>query len=586
MKNLKLRNHTTRLASLYPYIKGLPGKGSLVTITITSATITVFLVSLIAYPIILLSAVSFYSIILVNYIFSRNRRELVNFRRLNGITLIELSMASIGLATIYLAHILRFPIILALSILSSLVALATMLRGLIIRVLSGDSLTYTLKYSTTVSLLQVLPFLLSNLEDVKITMIIGQLVGSIAYIGYSSTIDVLLKIRGLKPLELLSAMLAIFLDGVRENLERLAEKLESKSDIKIELIAFREVSSRKVDIALIVPGFHPGPFKDFGSTILPYLIDEKLSRHNIRSVIVKGLSDHSKNIISRIDCEFISDEIERKILNHDSDYSSLLGSTKILNSGSVTTTLIPIGKTILTLVTLHPEGMEDIPLEVMDDIRNDELVVVDAHNSFSEDVRELNDRLEDVKRALKNASRVSVDRCSEIFLGYGETDIDGYGLEDGIGPLGIRTILLKNNDKFSALTVIDSNNAVPQVRDKILEEVKRIGIDYCEVLTTDTHIVNGVKLGGRGYHPLGEVIPIEEIVESVLRTVRKAKNNIKKMEAARISFIFNNIKVMSNDFLEEAADKTQKSLRLLFLTIFSTIVISGLLTFTILYLLF
>ncbi|MCS7125895.1 MAG: DUF2070 family protein [Aigarchaeota archaeon] len=581
-----MRNHTTRLASLYPYIKGLPGRGNQLPLTIAFITLTVLLASLLIHQILLFFALSYYSIILVNYLFSRSRRELINFRRLNGVTVVESVLTSLGLMSAYLTYLGGVWVIIASIIFSSLTALATMIRGLIVRVLSGDNLAYSIKYSLTITTIQVFSFSFINLENIKTSMIAGQLIGNATYIIYSSILDIFLKVKGLKPIELLSAMLAIFLNGVKEPLEKLAGKLETKSDIKVESLVFRETTSNKISIALIVPSFHPGPFRDFGSSILPYLIEEKLSRYGIKSVIVKGLSDHSKNIISRRDCEFIADEIVKSIVNHNSNYSRSVGYVKIFKNGPVTTSLVPIGSSTLTLITLHPEGMEDIPYEVMDKINNDELIVIDTHNSFSEDVKELNDRLNDVREALKNISNIHVERNSEILLGYGESNIDGYGLEEGIGPLGIRTIVLKNNGQLSSLVVIDSNNAVPEVREKILAEVKKIKVDYCEVLTTDTHIVNGIKLGGRGYHPLGEVIPLEDIVKSVLRAVKQAIENIKKMEVSKISFTFKDIKVMSNDFLEEAANKTHKSLKLLALTTLITMVTSALLTFALLFLIF
>ncbi len=579
MKKLKKENHTSKLASLYPYIKGLPGRGNLLGLTVTFTTITIILASLADWTISWAPALSFYSITILNCLFSKVDRGLINFRRLNGLTLVEMILNGLGLAILHLISVFAKSHVSGLIIFSSFTALATLLRGLVVKVLTEDDLLYTLKYSSVVSGLLILPFLTPSLNNLLIPMLVGQITGNLLHIFYSSIINHFSRIHGLKPIKLLSAMLAIFLDGKKESLENLAEKLNTRSDITVECLVFREVERRNIEIAFIIPDFHPGPFRDFGSSILPYLIDEKLSSKGIKTVIARGLSDHSKNIISRRDCEFIAEEISNKIINCNSNYSRRIGLAKILKYGSATASLIPIGDASLVLLTLHPKGMEDIPPQVMDGIKRDDIIVIDTHNSFSEDVKELDGNgFKDIRNLLTMASETIVEKSSQIQVGYSESMIEGYGLEDGIGPLGVRVLTFRNDNHFTAIIVLDSNNAVPEIRERILEDASDLGVDHCEVLTTDTHIVNGIKLGGRGYHPLGEVIPIEVVSSSVTQALKRAMSNLKEMEVSRVSTVFRNVKVMSNDFLAEAAEKTFKSLRLFYITILLTLTASGLIT--------
>lgn len=579
MKNLKKLNHTSRLASLYPYIKGLPGRGSLIELSIVFSTLTAFLLSLKDLSTIWIPALSFYSVTVVNFVFSRIGKGLVNFRRLNGLTIVEMILNSVGLSIMYLVNTLTNSPIIGLGLYSSLTALATLLRGLVTRVLAEDDLVYTLKYTCFISLLMIAPLITPSLNYLLTPMIVGQVIGSVLHLLYSSYINYSCRIHGLKPLSLLAAMLAIFLDARKNSLEELAEKLDNKSDIKVDCLTFRRVGKKNVEIALLVPCFHPGPFRDFGSSILPYLIEEKLSREDVKTIIARGLSDHSKNIISRRDCEILAYEISRKILSHNSSYSRVAGTTQVLKHGSAIASIIPVGNSKLVLVTLHPKGMEDIPPDVMDGMERDDIIVIDAHNSFTEDVKELDgDGFRDIKEVLALASKTTIQEKSRLLIGYGESMIEGYGPEDGIGPLGIRTIVFKSGDISTALIVVDSNNAIPEIRDKIVREARKLGVDYCEVLTTDTHIVNGLRLGGRGYHPLGEAIPVEVVSSSATQALKIALSNLKEMEVSRISMMFKNVKVMSNDFLAEAARKTFKSLRLFYLTILFTLIASSVLT--------
>ncbi|MEM2069244.1 MAG: hypothetical protein QXY32_05900, partial [Nitrososphaerota archaeon] len=59
MKSLKKLNHTSRLASLYPYIKGLPGRGNLLHLLTLFIALSVVLLSLTDLSRIWIPALSF-----------------------------------------------------------------------------------------------------------------------------------------------------------------------------------------------------------------------------------------------------------------------------------------------------------------------------------------------------------------------------------------------------------------------------------------------------------------------------------------------------------------------------------------------
>ncbi|MEM0451827.1 MAG: DUF2070 family protein [Nitrososphaerota archaeon] len=579
IQDLKYVNATSRLASLYPYIKGLPGRGNLLKLLVLEVALIALFTTLIDKAITFSLALCFYMIIIVNYLFHRIGRELVNFRRLNGLMIIEMSLIFLGLLFFYLLDLTLGYRKLGLAMLSSMISFGVLLRGLIVRTLAGDDVKSTITYTLSISFLEIFPFIYTVHKDLGYAVIIGQVIGNVSHHIYSIFINSRLKIRGLKPIELLSAILMVFLEGRKEHLENLAEKLDTKAEIKIDVLMFNPMD-KSDKIALVVPTFHPGPFRDFGSTILPYIIEEKFSKIGVKTVFVRGLSDHSRNIISRMDCEYISDTLLRTFENYDGRCSSMAGDFRIVKKDSVSAYLLPIGKTTIAILTLHPKGMEDIPPEVMEGIYREDLVVIDAHNSFSENVKELDgDKFKNIRELLYIISNTNVDRSSNIIkAGYGESRIEGYSIEDGVGPQGIRAILLDNGKEEFALIVIDSNNAIPIVRERILHEVGRLGVRYCEVVTTDTHIVNGVKLGGRGYHPIGELIPVEAIIPPVLRAVEQARRNLTRVEVSRITLTFNNVKVMAKDFLEEAEKKTFKALTYLEICMVLTFIASLVLT--------
>ena len=75
-----------------------------------------------------------------------------------------------------------------------------------------------------------------------------------------------------------------------------------------------------------------------------------------------------------------------------------------------------------------------------------------------------------------------------------------------MGPGGITAIVVQVENQKTAYIVIDGNNMIPGLREKILDALATLGFDASEVFTTDTHAVTASITGRRGYHPVGEVM--------------------------------------------------------------------------------
>lgn len=551
---------TSRLASLYRYVQGVPLGGNLtlpatVTAILSASLFTYLSGNLFTLPI---SAACLLLIIVLNRWMDRLRIGLLNFRRLNGLLFLDLLLLLVGGL---LSLLLTSPFSEAL--LSAFAALAAALRISVTRVFSGKRLCSGLGFSISAIILEAAPIIILSANPLLgVGLAVGYAVGAVSALVSTTLLDKLYVIRGLKPLSLLSGMLAIFLDGMKEWLEELAETLTDKDEIRIEILLFREPANSKPTLALIIPDFHPGPFRDFGSSGLPYLIAEKLREREISAVIVRGLSNHTKNIVSSRDCERIAEKIAEAVEGGDG-FNSLGGTPQQLSYRDAKALLLPLGSTRLLFLTLHPKGMEDIPPEIYNGAPSDSLIPVDTHNSFSNNVKELGkEQLSQLSKLIHMASTLDPEPLNGIRVGYGWSEVRGFGLEEGIGPLGVSALVFDLGGRLVALIVLDGNNAFPEVRSTILEEVRSLGVSEAEVLTTDTHLVNGVKLGGRGYHPLGEVIPPEVLAKYSREAVSEALKTLKPMEVKHLSLSFPEVRVMSDDFLSEASEKTFKSLRL------------------------
>ncbi len=97
---------------------------------------------------------------------------------------------------------------------------------------------------------------------------------------------------------------------------------------------------------------------------------------------------------------------------------------------------------------------------------------------------------------------------------------------------------------------IDGNNMISGFREAIVRALDDV-VDDCEVMTTDTHIVNGIKTIERGYHPVGEVVNREKLVEYIKMTVIAALNKAQKGEVAFIEGDISDVRIIGEEKLKD-----------------------------------
>lgn len=235
--------------------------------------------------------------------------------------------------------------------------------------------------------------------------------------------------------------------------------------------------------------------------------------------------------------------------------------------------LLGVGDARLLLVTTHPMGMEDIPNIICNGSRDQFLIPVDCHNSFSDSVKDLDeDSLQMISKLLRKAETMELGGRKSLLFGYAQVGLDGHSREDGAGDLGVSAAVFLFDGRPSAIISLDGNNCLPHVRDMVVERLKSMGFEHVEVVTTDTHIVNGLRFGGRGYHPLGEVVPADVIAEKAAEAAAKALQAAKPMETAWLRLKFPRVKIMSQSFLQEAAARTRQGIIIFLLFLIGSII--------------
>jgi len=320
------------------------------------------------------------------------------------------------------------------------------------------------------------------------------------------------KSQGLETMKLFRGFAADWLEGISEPLENILESMSETADVSARLLSFQK-KDRTQGIVVVVDA-HPGPFKNIGSSNLPFEIQDALMKETGSAVIVPhGSSGHERDLASRKYCNRLIGDIVRSI---DSSCSFDSVSQMIrCDSGTAQASCQMFGEVALLTLTLAPDSMEDIPFEIGLDIIDSaktigakDAVIIDAHNSLKNasgfSVLEPS-QLENLKIAAEAAVRTAFKNKRGGFeFGISRIVPEEFGPKEGLGPGGIAVAVVQTQGQRVAYVVFDGNNVITGFREEVSRTLNSL-VDDCEVLTTDTHVVNAISTTQRGYHPVGEI---------------------------------------------------------------------------------
>jgi len=570
---LPSKSATSRISSLYRFLWGFPIQGRLlglaVIISLLASASMIRVGGFGKYS--LLVSLGFLFSVFVNWVADHFDLGLLNLRRMNQITTVNFIILIIGC-------LLSFYTPIGLIAFTMFAAVGSFLRTIIYLSLAGRRVLKASPFLFSGMISESVPsaFFLNN-KTYGIAMIGSYIVGSGLALMLILILVKFFLIKRVSIWNYVSSVLAVLLDGKRNWLEEIAENLDEEAEIRVDVLCFRDPGKTKPKLAILIPTFHPGPFKNFGSSGLIYEIAEELRTRGIEAIFFKGPSNHETNVITSRDCEKISRGIVEAVeRSYEAFYKSSASPPKKFRVGDAKGLLVSVGGFELLFLTKHPKGMEDIPPSILKNVGDDSLIPVDAHNCFSDEVKDLDDEsVNEFLMLLEKASKESSEERSPLLLGYSRSTLEDFSLEDGIGGLGISAVVFGPKDALTAIIALDGNNCLPEVRDAITERLKPLGFKAIEVVTTDTHIVNGLKFGGRGYHPLGEVIPASELARRSFEAAEAALEKLHTAEVTRLNLRFHGIKVMSPSFLEEAAAKSYHGIALFFSFLAASIVLGS-----------
>jgi putative membrane protein len=363
---------------------------------------------------------------------------------------------------------------------------------------------------------------------------------------------------GIGSLALFQGFLANWLEDFTYPLEGYFEKLGSNTDVHVDLLAFR--SADTVNAILAVVDIHPGPFRNLGSSNLPYTIQTALEdAYPVVAAVPHGASGHERDLTSQVHCQRVVEEL--LTLAQFTDFAP--SATKMVRAASnlAQASCQILGEVAFVTVTCSPASMEDIPYDVGLRIANmaqrigaAKVVVIDAHNSIgpAKDIPVLSEgELKALEEVALKAVEEALGEPSEPFeIGIAKFVPQDFSVAQGMGLGGIVALVLIVGGQRVAYITIDGNNMIKGFREAIVRALNDV-VDDCEVMTTDTHIVNGIQTIERGYHPVGEVVNREKLVKYIKMTVINALNKTRKGAVAFVEGDIRGVRIIGEEKLKD-----------------------------------
>jgi putative membrane protein len=372
----------------------------------------------------------------------------------------------------------------------------------------------------------------------------------------------------------LQAFLAAWTENSSERMEEIAEARANKEKVTTYIARFRLINSQ---VSMILPDLHPGPFNPVGGSNLPYLLYSEYSRN---AIILHSVSNHSRNLPSKSEVHNYIRTLSQVTVSQRCDTSTVPLQSRV---GKSTATGIIFGDIAMVILSMAPEGMEDVPESIRIALERysfhlglKHILVVDSHNAMGEDLKKSDSEalLSAGKNCLKELINAPQYEFKVGFANMDDISCNPTHLNEELGQSGLATIVFEVDGNQYVIGWADSNNMHNNLRDNVITKLARNGIQTLELCTSDTHSTSG-KRTRHGYYALGNISKHEDIAEIYLQL---SKKSIEKATSARFELAssVSMIKVMGKRQFDDYAIALNRSMNItkIFLAITSAVFVT------------
>jgi putative membrane protein len=364
-------------------------------------------------------------------------------------------------------------------------------------------------------------------------------------------------------MRLFRAFLLNWVTDFNAPLEEHLEEMSETADIYVSILKF---DSPNPKAAIIMPLVHPGPFKNIGSSLLPSMLKHDFDEtYGCDSCTPLGILGHELDLASQAQNRKIVAEVlsQAKFKAESAEASPFVRST----DKTATASCQIFGDTVFLSFSLAPQTTEDLPQKlgrfVADEAKKYGIihaVVANAHNCLT-DVMDTEDHISELKHAAEKCLKIVSDLPKKPFsVGSATVYPRDFSQKQGMGTGGITAVVIEVEKQKTVYIIIDGNNMVPYLREKILDALSSLDFKASEVFTTDTHAVSALSTGSRGYHPIGEAMDHDVLIEHILTVAKTAAANLETAKAGCVQFIVPKIRVIGEERLDAISGLVDKAI--------------------------
>ncbi|MGA7862309.1 MAG: DUF2070 family protein, partial [Thermoplasmata archaeon] len=319
-----------------------------------------------------------------------------------------------------------------------------------------------------------------------------------------------------------------------ESLEKFFEGFAVEANVRVTEVQFRTPHGPKATLTL--PAVHPGPFAALGASNLPQKLEEQLGPDAGLVFVPHTPCNHDLDVPTTAEVRRIGEAAAS--LLHDLPAPSSAANSPLVSGGRESWARAQrLGDVVLVTVTQAPEPTDDIAFAIADRLVDEnrkagqpELALIDAHNSYKEDEGDLtygSPRAERFAEDVRQAVSAALAQATPGPVRVGVALRTGFSVgRDGIGPSGVRALVVEAAGRRAADVLLDGNNLLQGLRERLLQALGSV-VDDSEVMTTDNHVVHEVD---GGVNPIGERISFDLLRETVVGVVRDALTNLEAVE--------------------------------------------------------
>jgi putative membrane protein len=325
------------------------------------------------------------------------------------------------------------------------------------------------------------------------------------------------------PLELANAFLAHLSEGSRKLDDFFRSIGESVVVPQVSLVMQRE---GKEEIVVTVPNVHPGPLGEIGGSNLPKILHGMLGN---ASMVFHGSASHDFNPVDEVEVRKVGAAVMEALPKSCANTGCTVSAR--YRCGSVDVLAQAFGDTILVAATRSPNVTEDLEFSLGFAIMKSgekyfsHVGFIDAHNC-----------MDTLENGVHPATELGMEYIGAADAAFGATAQEeqvrfsaGYAAralpfsrQEGFGDLGVQVLVVDAGGQKTAYVLFDGNNMQTGTRDEIRTRLLA-HVDECEVMTTDTHVVNtisgrnqvGLRVSTDAFYPLVEAVVIDAIADAV-----------------------------------------------------------------------